>query len=485
MSYYQFLIRGLAGDQQQYLRTNHAPDEVAAVHGQSGFQGDVFTFQNLGGNQNLDRKSLTIDSVIQVNTVSDQIRSDNQSFWHYQRKQSKITFIGTLIGGVSSVFAAVAANAAFPPMLGVVILTSFLALAFFSVSGLSFYRYLQASNEYKKWDDPIPGLIEQRKQAGMKGYQYAYKRQLKGKLVTQQEIQELWYADMEKAKADFFSAFKPLSALNGEKVRKFFQNGLLSNNKLSYAFSDQVPDQLLGLSQRYEQLFTQYALLQKCSEQQLQAINQQRNGRLLENDRQRDWQLIPWRQWFDVNYRQPLLKRRNCAAHNQGIYRRGERQIPGHDAHQRNRNLDWELKRLEGIYLAMTAPIYALHERNRQSINSWADREIQQLKNNQNHQLQCFTEPVIDLIKQFEAIQCQERSFYAQNQRDEWGFQEFSYPNIYESYSPSAPDLEADYQAPQYREEWKETIGKVDWEKKVVEVTTRTEVYMPNYTSSN
>ncbi|HEV8052344.1 MAG TPA: hypothetical protein VGP47_07610, partial [Parachlamydiaceae bacterium] len=43
-----------------------------------------------------------------------------------------------------------------------------------------------------EWKDPVENIIAQRKQAGIQGFQYVYKNNLKGKVVHNQEVQELW-----------------------------------------------------------------------------------------------------------------------------------------------------------------------------------------------------------------------------------------------------------------------------------------------------
>lgn len=49
-----------------------------------------------------------------------------------------------------------------------------------------------------EWEDPVEEVIAHRKQTGSQGFQYVYVNELKGKVVHQEEVKELWIRDFSK-----------------------------------------------------------------------------------------------------------------------------------------------------------------------------------------------------------------------------------------------------------------------------------------------
>ncbi len=457
MSFCNLLIHGLGGQQQPHLRGNYAVDVVTANEGRSGFEGEDACVQD-------DYvKSASIDSVVRVHTVSDPIRTDQRGFWRQQKSQSFSAFAVTFVIGVASAVAAVAAGAAFPPVLGVVVITSIVSFSSFGFSFVSFIRLMQAKDQYKQWEDPLPKLIEQRKRAGTEGFSYVYGNQLKGRLVTRSEVQDLWHAQMEKTRSGFLTAVQGLDRVRGMQVREFFQTGLLSREKLAYAFSEEVPASLELLSDQYSGLQTQYKQVCRITEGYKRSLRNQQQERLWANDRQRDLQLQPWIQWFNANYREPLERERHILVI-EGRGHRGALVVAG-AVDPRVREYDNRLERLNAVFQSMTAPIYALHERNRQQINSWAEREMQRIDQGEDEQLSLFFDPIAQLVSQYgnvePSVQTDERL----------------YPDLSEDVVPSAPPLEEEYHPPAYNPEWNSVVGEVDWERGILEVTTTRRVY--------
>lgn len=469
MSFGNLFIHGLAGMQEQHLRQQYSADVVAANEGRAGFEGEEYSEQSDVA------KSVTIDRVVRVNTVSDSIRSCERSFWKERKNQSLRAFSVTCVMGVASAIALVAASTAFPPFVGVIVITSIISFTCFGCSSLSLYRYFQAKGQYEKWEDPIPKLIEQRKQAGKKGFDYVYNKKLKGSLVTRTETQELWREQMEKLRTSFQTSMQGLTEVRAQMVRDFFNTGLLSGSKLDYAFSENPPLDLIDLSRQYENLHVQFTQLREVTDGCKQAIKRQKLAKLSANDRQRDLQLAPWIQWFNVNYREPLERERDVIIlpHSRG---RGAVVI----SNDRNPNVmmyNARLERMNAVFQAMTAPIYGLHEKNRRQINDWAESEMAKIQQGEDQQLELFFQPIVHVVSQytdhsFEDFRQEERLY-----PDLHGDFEPSAPPFEELYAPSAPPLEEEYVPPSYDPNWQSVVGKVDWEQGVLEVTTTRRVY--------
>ena len=465
MSFSNFMINGLSGQQGIHLRSGYPADVVVANTGRAGFDGEEFWQEDDAG------KMVSIDSVVRVNTVSDQVRREERSIWKGHKKDCLILFSVTLIGGVAAAVAAVAASTVFPLMLGVVILASIVSFNLLGISGFTFYRYVQSKDQHNQWKDPLPNLIEERKRVGVEGFGYAFRNQLKGKLVTNAEIQDLWHSQMEKTKLNLLGLIPGLSINHAPIIKEFFCSGLLSDQKLSYAFSEEgIPQNIGFLSERYEALHAQYSQLKSMTEQMQRSIKNQKRESHLANDRQRDLQLAPWIRWFNVNYQQPLerevvvLQTRSKGAY---IFAG-----PSNDCDSYN-DLDPRFSQMQMVFDAMTAPIRELHARNQQQINDWANGELQNIQQNEDGQLGLFFNPIAQLVSQYireeEEFQVPIAEFGQQPER--------LYPDLSEDFAPSSPPLEENYQPPGYNPEWNSVVGEVDWENRVLEITTTRRIY--------
>lgn len=454
MSYSNFIIHGFGGNQHEHLRTQYPADVVVAGQGRAGFEGEEYW------DEDETTKRSSIDSVVQVNTVCSQVREAERSFWKGHKDTSLVVFTVTLIGGVAAAVAAVAASAVFPPILGVVILTSIVSFNLLGFSFFNLYRHMQAKDQYKQWKDPLPKLIEQRQRVGVEGFGYAYTQQLKGKLVTQKETEDLWHAQMEETKMSFLGAVRGLHSVEAQKVRNFFETGHLSKEKVSYACSGAVPPNLDYLSGQYQALRNEYSELRTITDRCKRTISMQKNDRLRANDRQRDLQMAPWIQWFNVNYRQPLERERDVVVlQTRG---RGAVLISGHSGRYRRpvENFDARFAHMEHVFDAMTAPIRALHAQNEHMINQWANSEMQVIQQNEDQQLTLFFNPICQLVSQY--VRQEEVHIPAFPLNEEGPAR--PYPDLTAEVQPSAPPLEQEYSPPAYNPEWNSVVGKVDWE---------------------
>lgn len=467
MSFSNFMIHGLSSNQTAHLRSQFPADVVVADQGRAGFDGEEFW------DEDATTKRACIDSVVQVNTVCTEVREDERSFWKGHKETSILVFSVTLIGGVAAAVAAVVASSVFPPILGVVVLTSIVSFNLFGISFFTLYRHMQAKGQYNEWKDPLPQLVEQRKQVGVQGFGYAYQQQLRGKLVTNSEVKDLWHADMEKIKMNFLGAVPGLHSVQAQKVRNFFETEHLGQQKLAYAFQDGVTPHLQYLSDQYQGLKTQYSEVRTITDRCKRSITVQQSERLRANNRQRDIQMAPWIQWFNANYRIPLQQEREV----QVLRTRGRGAViisgPSRGYRSSIGEYDARLAHMETVFEAMTAPIRALHAQNAQMINQWAAGELRTIQQGEDQQLTFFFNPICQFVSQYireEVVQPQPFPLYDHQQ-------ERLYPDLNVEITPSAPNLEESYRPPAYNPEWKSVVGEVDWENGVVEVTTTRRVY--------
>jgi hypothetical protein len=104
--------------------------------------------------------------------------------------------------------------------------------------------------QMKEWQDPLEMAIAQRKEAGVQGFQYVYKNQLKGKVVHQEEVEELWLRDFSK-----------LIGRN-QNIKKICEDNLLGDECIAFAWNRaELPD--FEVSGRY---FSDEALDALCKQ---------------------------------------------------------------------------------------------------------------------------------------------------------------------------------------------------------------------------
>jgi len=157
MTYFNFLIRGVNGLQEQYKRTNYPVDPTIFYSGNvSHFQGIVKTIQ-----QNDTSKKIQIDVVFEITLISDKVMQNCKNLWSGLQKSTRITFIATLIGGVVGLKAAFTLGTLVPGLLTTALIVGTVALTSCAFSFLALKRSNEASKELSKWTDPTADLVEQ------------------------------------------------------------------------------------------------------------------------------------------------------------------------------------------------------------------------------------------------------------------------------------------------------------------------------------
>jgi hypothetical protein len=463
MSLVNLLVHGTGGAQASHLRTEYQSDSFTTENRIGRFDGHAFT------NEEDESRTSTIDGVIRVSTVADQVRKDHSSFWNHQRKTSLALFATTLIGGIAAAVAAAALVVLCPPLLGVAIAVGVISLTVLGFSGFAYYRHSQAADQFSQWQDPLPGIIRQRQRAGKEGFEYVHARDLKGKSVTPGEVEGFWHTKMETFQQSFLQHIQGVDSIVPRKLRDFFNADLLGEEKLAYAFSDFIPLEVQHLAEQYRVIKEQYSSLKTLSKELQRAIKREKTARLAENDRQKNTQLALWTTWYD-QYRHPVVIHTYRRAGRPALV--GGRQVPGHSPVTVHYPGVPKAK-LEACFVAMTAPIYALHGRNRQLINQWAARELKSIKQKEREQVLSFLNPIQHLLCNYrrpaEAIpqtgvpyEGGQQGLYPMLEPTAPPFdQEFS--PLYPDLRPSAPPLDSDYQPPAYNLEWNDVIPQTEW----------------------
>lgn len=85
-------------------------------------------------------------------------------------------------------------------------------------------RHLQSSQ--RDWHDPITGLIEKRRLAGQKGFDFVWKMNLKGSIVHQEEVKHMWVG-----------SFRSLVS-NPVDIDSAYRGNLLGESAMDYAYGN-------------------------------------------------------------------------------------------------------------------------------------------------------------------------------------------------------------------------------------------------------
>jgi hypothetical protein len=155
MSYINFLISGV-GSQQHYTRDHYPKNPTIYYSGTAdNFEGHIETTK-----QDDKTKTILVDKVFTITTLSDKILKKCRNVWSNLQKNTKITFIVTLLGGLAGMAAAVAMGVLSSSLLIPAVGVGAVALAIFAFSFLSLKRSSDAANELKKWTPPAKDLIK-------------------------------------------------------------------------------------------------------------------------------------------------------------------------------------------------------------------------------------------------------------------------------------------------------------------------------------
>ncbi len=441
MGFCDYLIHGTDGVQSTHFKNQYSDDQYTVVNQKGSFNGH--TVVNATDDET---KTTTIDGVIQVKSVADKVRNDEQGFWNRQKSNCKTLFTVTFIKGMAGLIGAIVVGAVFPPLFPVAIAVGAVSLGVLGFSFFSLYRSVQAKGQEKDWNDPVSKIVDQRKQAESRGFNYVYNKELKGRAVTTQEVQEMWHTKMQSIKDAFINGVGGIEQVSAAKIRQFFDEGHLSKEKLDYTFADSIPEELQTLSELYTTLSNDFATLGQLVNDRKDQIHRTKRKKLLENDRQRDAQLRPWLSWLDQQ--------------RQAVTVVESRQIPG-GRRGRGQFVHTVSKRptiyqINRMYEQITAPIHALHARNARQYENWAKKELAKIGNEEQMQLQNFLNPVIGLLQNYSQPSLQPSAPEVQ----------ILYPQLQTLYpqldstktnEPSAPPLEDTYTQTEFHPEW-ETV---------------------------
>lgn len=277
MSFCDYLMHGTGGAQAEHLKSKFFEEQYAVVAQKGSFNGQTVTDE-----ANDSFKTTTIDGVIQVRTVADSIRNDEKGFWNKQKTNCKILFSVTFATGLAGLVGSIVAAVLFSPLLTVAIVVGAISLAVLGGSFFTLYRTIEAKGEEKQWSDPVAKLVKYREQAGLKGFNYAFDKQLKDRAVTGNELQEMWYVKMQSAQDAFTSGVDGIESVSATKIRQFFSEGVLGTEKLTYAFGDSIPEDLQSLSKIYEALTEDFKTLGSVIKKRRREIEGKKREKLLE-----------------------------------------------------------------------------------------------------------------------------------------------------------------------------------------------------------
>lgn len=341
MVYFNYIGHGVP---TEYRRDkNSTRDDVEAIESGSGnFLGEV---KATDVKQTDKTKTALIDGVVKVTTVSDKVRKEAQTYLSRRFRDSMITFSTTLLGSLVAVVGAVAAGVAAgmfcPPLWAVAGAAGLVALGILGFSIFNLVRGIQAKKQYNQWKDPLPAYQAERRRVGAEGFHYAFSTDKKGKYVSSIELKNLWHQAMDS----YAARFKPDSKVDVSLIRDFMEKSILGSSALNYTFGDD--DSLKPLSTQFDALKQQYNDIRRQTEAKVQQINAEKTRAHLQNDRERELLLMPYRQLIIAARRGPLeIQRASVAAqlsaarvpvgrsmHQQSRFR----QVPGADGGRGNR----------------------------------------------------------------------------------------------------------------------------------------------------
>lgn len=128
-----------------------------------------------------------------------------------------------------------------------------------------------------EWEDPVEEVINQRKQAGLQGFQYVYINDLKGKVIHQEEVRELWLRD-----------FSQLLRRN-QSIEKICKDNLLGDECVTFAWNQSTiphidvdgyrfsPLELDNLSKQFKTCRTNFLNFESAISNEIAALDKREN----------------------------------------------------------------------------------------------------------------------------------------------------------------------------------------------------------------
>jgi len=525
MSYVSFLGKGPQGQQQMFRRDFFKPDTVSSIATTHTFNGEVTSISNILNNDPLkSEKEVIIDSAIKVNTVADKIRAQAQQLWSNLRNGCMGTFTATLIGGIAAAIASIAIGVILPPMWPVAVAVGILALGLLGVSAWNLARGVEAKHQLKQWEDPIPAYQNQRRMAEQKGFYHAYSSGYKGRIVSEKELEKLWFTSMDQWADNYEAHIANLNQVKVQDIRTFMEECPLKSQAMAHTFGkesdveDGELEFLNELSGKYSSLKSQYDTIRMETEALKSQIRKEKSNALLQNDHELACNIAPYRALISAQ-KMDLKKQRNkykriistyetTVHHHRTYVNQPARSHHRHHATRRSRThfkhnhervanarrygmpgpvttvvtttpthhvvphtvksaraevfaLNAKLARLDAIYHVMTAPACHLHATNKAKIEHLASVELNKIKASEDKTFMKFYQPIKVLLDAYK------------HRNDEEKFEEVEVDTEVDfAVNPNAPELRKDFEIPEYDEKWSEFIGEVDWENGIIKKTT-------------
>lgn len=489
MNFVSFIVRGAHGPQQEYRRDNYDPDSVKVVGNTGTFSGKTVT------SEKGKYAETTIDGAVKVKTVVDKIRSEAKSFWSEQHQNCMITFTVTLIGGIAGIAGAIALGVLCPHLLPVALAVGAVALGIFAGSFFFLYRGLEAKHQLAQWHDPVANTLEQRQLVKEKGFYYAFISDLKEKnILHPKEVEGLWHNSMEDYYDKFTSILPDSKSGKVSLIREFMTKSPLNQKAFAHTFGSEAAGakDFKELSDTFGSVKVQYQDIRRQTEDFRHSVRAEKERALNENNRQRDSMLVPY-QALIVPRRMALQLR---SVSTQGIIKTGRaalnristtshgrrghvvdrsgrsvvgsrsgRSVVGSRQFERDivaqrivlQGINRKLRQLDLMYAAMTAPIQALHRRNVNAINQWAQWELKGIQDGEDEMLLNFFKPIKALLNEYKELNGNYEEQHLVIDHDVNDLVEGIHPMA------SAPPLEDVYTPPAYNSNWGGVVTESDW----------------------
>lgn len=492
MSFASYLYNGSAGPNSQYCRQHYPKGEVKSIATTNKY------FGKLGAATEIEntREEVVIDGAVKVTSVAQKVRENAAAFWKKAKSGSFISFTAVLITGVLAGGAAIAIGVALPELWIVAASVGGVALPMLALSIFLLTRAVQAGKKLKEWnDDPVANAQKDRIRIGKEGFYLAYSENLKGKIVSEEEIQALWYRDMDQYVDRFNEGESYHDSRKVSMVREFMTKSPLATAALNYTFGE-VDQSIEIVNEKFESLKNNADVIRRDSQVLKGKIQAKKNQEMAKNDRRRNELLRPYE--LMVKPRRVLLEDRIFSLRTNLPSQRSElnqlssrgvlvgrrvdvrhgRHLPSRQTvvhtvspaaisqlstnirsqESELRRLENELVRVNTIYLAMTLPIKNMHAQNELKIKGWARREIQKVDIDEDKLMKKFFVPIQELLKEY-ASRNSEKPVEAEG---------LSEP--VEVVDLNTPPMETKYEPVKYDNAWQEVIDQLEWEKKQAEL---------------
>lgn len=368
------------------------------------------------------RSEYLIDGAVKVNTVHIDVIRDAKAFWAKMQKVTKIVFTVTLIVGLCAIGGAIAAGI----LLGwpVAVAISAIALVALGLTALSAYRISQTSNETQEWkaNDTVEKAINERRAVGVQGFNYAFAKNLKGKIVTSEELKDLWYKEVQGYNQMFNSG------AHSSTIRSFMERSPFALEAVDYAHDKSDSDYaiLKNFNTHFENYVRPiYSRIRSETIQQEAAVNNERFREIGVVEQQcnsevsmmkeacknatssQNWQItgfcaarmllskpsMPFLDPNDRNSRRKMQEYHNQLMTYNSAYNGLSMQI---DA------LNSEVLSIESDYNMRIASIEAKYSSKKIKINSDADHKLSVIKGEEDRKLVAsLSSPIKDLLQKF------------------------------------------------------------------------------------